>query len=100
MAQQDYPSNFHAGRDGLCPGCSDSNTGLCDLCFLIAKGNEMVQCLKIMMKNKPIESLFELVAQTEANKVIVNHPKGKEMIKKLKELAEEYSQLELKTRGV
>ncbi len=50
------------------------------------------------MKNKPLEPLFELVAQMEADKVIANQDKGKEMIKKLRELAEEYTQLEFQTQ--
>ncbi len=89
MAQSNYQST--------CPDCSDLG-GECDTCFFVGKNDQIIESLKTMGQNKPENTLYEVAAIMAAKKTIAD--KEKEMIKKLRELAKDYSNLELSTQRV
>jgi hypothetical protein len=51
-----------------------------------------------MGQNKPEKTIYEIAALMGAEKSIADNAKGKETIKKLRELAKDTSQLEVKTQ--
>jgi hypothetical protein len=99
MAQKNELSlaNLRIGQGGICPECSNSGNE-CDTCFFVAKNSQMIESLQIMMKSKPQKPLYELNVELAAQKVIANNDKGKKMMTELADVAEKYSQLEIKTK--
>jgi hypothetical protein len=80
-----------------CPGCSVLGK-TCYTCFVVASSDQIIENIQIIRQNKTANLLYEVASKMAVDKVVTKNDEGKETIKKLKELAEEYTQLEFKTQ--
>jgi len=80
-----------------CPGCSGLE-GECDICFVVARSDQIIESLQIMGQNQSENLLYEVASKMAVDKVVAKKDEGKKTIKKLRELAQEYTQLEFTTQ--
>jgi hypothetical protein len=77
-----------------CPDCSDLSQKS-DICF---SNDKIFESIQSMGQNKPEKTSYKMAALLATENPIADNDKGKETIKKLRELAKDTSQLELKTQ--
>jgi hypothetical protein len=97
MAQKNYYSHLHMCKGGIGPECHNLERE-CDTCFLVARSDQVISSLEIMIKNQKEKPLYDLIAEMGADKIITSNDKGQGLINDLKKLATDYSLLETKTQ--
>ncbi len=80
-----------------CPDCSDFGKE-CDFCFVVLKFIQIILSLQIIIHNQSENLLYEVAARMAVDRDISGNDNGKKIVKKLRELAKEYTQLEFKTQ--
>ena len=90
MAQTNYSFDAKYGKDENCPDCMYFDRK-CPICHFKHRN-------VIVMNYDRKDVLSKLEAKMAADQIIANNATGKEIIKNVRELAEEYSPLEVRTQ--
>jgi hypothetical protein len=90
MAHTNYSFDAKYGKDENCPDCLYFGRK-CPICHFKHQN-------VIVMNYERKDVLSKLEAKMAADQIIANNATGKEMIKRVRELAEEYSPLEVRTQ--
>jgi hypothetical protein len=97
MAKKNNYSHLHMCKDCISPECRNLERE-CDTCFLVARSDQVISSLLIMIKNQKEKPLYDLIGVMGADKIITSNNKGQRLINDLKKLATDYSLLETKTQ--